>query len=272
MQLLHISDLHFSSGSYNIEPHKVVDGLIELIQNKVSEYENFYLLVTGDITFKGQESGFQEATSFFEKILKSTRSIKNNFLVCPGNHDISNDKKFDAFDVFSYSIRLDNTFTFKDNYCNIFFDNDYCFLAINTAYHLIPEYGKIDLQSLATLLEENKDKIKISKTRIVFFHHHILNILDDDNSSIKNSYNFFHMIEQYGFHFIFHGHQHAKQLFDINQIKINSISSLLEKRTASNLVAFYKIDNNTIQEKEEYIFMKDEIKENGERGRYKKLC
>ena len=269
MQLLHISDPHFSSNSYNIEPYKIQEGLIELISDKVEDYDDFYLLITGDITFQGKQKGFEEAIIFFENIIKKTELKNTNVLACPGNHDISHDG---LFDTFSYAIRKDRKFMFKDNSCNIVFDNNHCFLAINSSYHLDYKFGRIDMHSLSQLLEENKEKIQNADTKIIFFHHHILNILDDDDSAIKNAYNFFHMIEQHNFDFLFHGHQHARQLFDINQIKINSISSLLEKRTTSNLVAFYKINNNLIEEKEEYVFMKDEMKENGQRGRYKKIC
>jgi len=91
--------------------------------------------------------------------------------------------------------------------------------------------------------------------KIIFFHHHLLNILDDDNSAIKNAYNFFNLIDKYKFNFIFHGHQHARQLFNINNIKINSISALLDNRASSNLVALYELNNMEITSKEEYVYL-----------------
>lgn len=232
---------------------------------------NFYLLVSGDISFKGNKEGFSDAKLFFENIIKKAKLKKKNFLVCPGNHDISSGS-FSNFSKFSYALRKDNKFSFKEENSSIYFNNDKCFLAINTSYHLEHKFGKIDIDGLANLLKKNKQRIKESNTKIIFLHHHILNILDDDNSAIKNAYNFFYMIEKHGFKFIFHGHQHARQLFDINNIKINSISSLLEARTESNLVALYNITNEKIDKKDEFVFLKDEIKENGKRGRYKKVC
>lgn len=271
MKVLHISDLHFNSGSYHVEPYKIEKGLINLIKSKRDEEDGFYLIVSGDITTAGTTDGFSEAKSFFENILNETNIKKENFLVCPGNHDIANDS-FEAFDSFSYGIRHDNVFTFKKNHSNIFFHDKNCFISINTSYHLDYKFGKIDISQLSKLLKENAQEINNSKIKIILFHHHLLNILDDDNSAIKNSYNFFHMINRFKFDFIFHGHQHARQLFDINNTKINSISALLDNRASSNLIAYYELEESSINIKEEYVYLKDEINEDGTRGSYKKIC
>jgi len=118
MKVLHISDLHFNSGSYNVEPYRIEKGLINLIKSKKDEEDGFYLIVSGDITTAGTADGFSEAKSFFENILKETNIKKENFLICPGNHDIANNS-FETFDSFSYGIRRDNVFTFKENHSNI---------------------------------------------------------------------------------------------------------------------------------------------------------
>ena len=145
-------------------------------------------------------------------------------------------------------------------------------MGINTAYHLNKKYGKIDLSALDKLLLSYADKISNINLKIAFFHHHILNILDDDSSAIKNSYNLMHLLSEHKFNAIFHGHQHAKQLFDINGIKVNSVSSLLDKNASSNLIALYTGNNVELQAKEEFIFCQDEINPDGTRGRYRKLC
>ncbi len=270
MNLLHISDLHFNSGSYSVEPHKIEEGLINLINHNKQSDKEFYLLVSGDITTVGKSDGFNEAKTFFENIIKKTNIKKENFLVCPGNHDISTES-FKEFDKFSYGIRQDDKFTFEKNNSNLFIDNEKCFLSINTSYHLDHKFGKIDIEQLSQLLKKHEKVIGSAKIKIIFFHHHLLNILDNDNSAIKNAYQFFHMINKYKFNFIFHGHQHARQLFDINNIKINTISALLDNRASSNLVACYEFKENNIIKKEEYVYLKDEINENGTSGSYKKI-
>jgi len=270
MKILHISDLHFNSGSYSEKPYKIQKSLVKLIDSKKND-ENFYILVSGDITTAGNEGGFREAATFFKKILEETNISKEKFIVCPGNHDISSES-FKKFDTFSYGIRRDKQMTFNEKSSNIFIENEICFLSINTSYHLDHTFGKIDIKQLSSILQEHKESIENCRTRIIIFHHHLLNILDDDNSAIKNSYNFFHLINQYNFSFIFHGHQHARQLFDINNIKINSISALLDTRAASNLIAYYEIGDNEVLLKEEYTYIKDEVNEDGTRGSYKKIC
>jgi len=54
MNLLHISDLHFNSGSYGVEPYKIEKGLINLINCNKQDNKEFYILVSGDITTVGK--------------------------------------------------------------------------------------------------------------------------------------------------------------------------------------------------------------------------
>ena len=80
------------------------------------------------------------------------------------------------------------------------------------------------------------------------------------------------MLKQYNFNFLFHGHQHSRQLFKINNIQVNSTSSLLETRTNSNLIAYYEIRDVDDFVKEEYTFLKDETNSDGRQGSYRKIC
>lgn len=272
MKILHISDTHFSTKEYQVEPRKISNGLIELINEKEIG-EDFFIVVTGDITFKGELKGFTEAGNFFNDLFVGTAINTKNFIVCPGNHDYDIDKEFTNFNTFVYGVRKDHQFDFNTSNPNkIYIKEDFCFLSINTAHHLEHTHGKVDIYNLAVLLEKEKSNIENSKYRIVIFHHNILNLLDTDNSAIKNSYQLFELLKQYNFHFLFHGHQHAKQLFNINGIHVNSISSLLETRTVSNLVAYYEIKDKDDFIKEEYTFLKDETNLQGKQGRYRKLC
>ena len=274
MYLLHISDPHFSTDKYQVEQYQILDGLTELINNKEKK-EDFFIVLTGDITYGGQEKGFKEASDFFTELFKNVSINSKNFILCPGNHDYDKCDKnepFKNFNTFSYSLRKDNEFSFDTlNSNRIYIKDSICFLSINTTYHAEHNYGKIDVDNLLKLLNTKSQEIEESKIRIILCHHHILNLLDKDDSAIKNSYQLFEILKKYNFHFLFHGHQHAKQLFNINGIHVNSISSLLETRTVSNLIAYYDIkdENNFI--KEEYIFLKDESNSQGKQGSYRKL-
>ena len=91
MHLLHISDPHFTAEKYNVEPHKALEGLVELI-NKKSEGEDLFVLLTGDITSKGNKKGFEKATDFFKSLFERLKINSKNFIVCPGNHDCNTEK------------------------------------------------------------------------------------------------------------------------------------------------------------------------------------
>ncbi len=275
MQVLHISDPHFSTEKYAVKSHNTLDGLIELIKS-IKKNKNLYLLITGDITFKGKHVGFDEAIIFFKKLIQKTNLDRKRILICPGNHDISNNEKnkdFKDFNIFSYALRRDNIFKFTtDKTNNLYFKDENCFLSINSSYDLNYKCGKIDINNLADLLKNQKNKIANSKIRIIFCHHHLINLEDKDDSAIKNAYQFFELVKKYKFHFLFHGHQHAKQILKINNIYINSVSSLLETRSVSNLVALYKIKRKNKIKRKEYTYFKDETNNIGKRGRYRRLC
>ena len=273
LKLLHLSDPHFGVMSYFVEPHIIKRELIRFIKDQIEERPSeFYLMITGDIVFKGNNF-FNIATDFFTDIITQTEILRENILVCPGNHDICNNSLGD-FSIFSYSMRRDNKFSFKTNTSEIFFKNDICFLGINTAYSLEHKFGKVDLAYLDRVLTQHKNTIDESKMRVVFFHHHILNMLDQDDSAIKNAYQLFHMLALHKFNFVFHGHQHAKQLFNINEINVYSISSLLDMNAKSNLISLYSLDPTTgkLLNRDEFSFSRDETNSDGTRGRYKKLC
>jgi 3',5'-cyclic AMP phosphodiesterase CpdA len=272
MHLLHISDPHFSAEKYNIEPHKAFEGLVELI-NKKNEKEDFFILLTGDITSKGNKKGFDKANEFFTLLFEKTGINPKNFILCPGNHDYDKEKQFEDFNTFAYSIRRDNKFKFDTTNSNrIYIKDDICFLSINTAHHLENTNGKINIDNLQTLLKDKFQEIEKTKIKIILCHHHILNLHDSDSSGIKNSYQFVELLKQNNFHFLFHGHQHSKQVFKINDMQVNSISSLLETRAISNLIAYYEIRDIDDFAKEEYTFLRDETNSEGIQGSYRKLC
>lgn len=272
MIILHMSDLHFSKPNYPVHPDKIRDGLVELIDEYYTD-EEFYIIVTGDITLVGNKDGYIKAKSFFEYIFENTALDRNKFLFCPGNHDIV-DKKFDEYSKFCYGIRRDDSFGFTKESNEVYFSNDkkICFLAINTSYEYDHTYGKVKIGHLIKLLEDNNSSISNAETRIVFCHHHILNSEDKDSSAIKNAYQFIESIKNYKFDFLFHGHQHARKTYEINGMQINSISSLLEseERVVSNgMIAIYNIKDNNIEKKEEFKYFKDSSSKNGKQGSFR---
>jgi 3',5'-cyclic AMP phosphodiesterase CpdA len=265
MKLLHISDPHFHSDSLSIYPHQIKQPLIDLINEEVSDKSNFYLLLTGDITIQGQKEGYEQAKHFFKDVITQTQINPKNIILCPGNHDIQKIEHFTGFDSFSYALRQDDTFTFSEENNRIYMTDHVCFIAINSSYRFDHKYGYIDINNLSDIIDINSSSISTKPTKIAITHHHFLNVLHDDTSVIRNGYQTVDALSD--FNFIFHGHQHTRQKYDINNIQIKGISSPTESRSFSNVIAFYDIDNDNVLSIEEYTFSKDTML-SGKMGRF----
>ncbi len=87
MNILHLTDLHFSTeDDYNHVADKW-NKIISLARNLNERYSIDALAATGDITCHGLESEFAQAHNYLMQ-LTAVLSIKREFLLlCPGNHD-----------------------------------------------------------------------------------------------------------------------------------------------------------------------------------------
>ena len=262
IKIIHISDIHFSSSSLFLQPIDIKQPLIDLINNKVQKGDLAFLILSGDITFGANKSGYTQGNIFFNEIVQSTKLERKNIITCPGNHDIVN-TSFTDFDIFSYNLRDDNTLKFSDTPNHILNYDNISFLTINSSYYLDRTYGLVDIQRLQELLE----KSALAQNKVAIIHHHFLNFQKDDTSIIRNSYQTLDLLKNYRFDTILHGHQHTKQMYTINGITIKGISSPTEGRSSSNLIGYYEIDEAKNFTVDEYLFSKDTIR-NGQMGRY----
>jgi len=191
MHILHLSDLHFSSPSLQTEPILLKDTLIQFINNTFKD-EEFYLLLTGDITYKAQKDGFKEAKNFFKDIIRHTHLKQTNIIICPSNHDFqknSDENPFSAFNQFSKEIRDDNKLTFDiSNPNHIIYSHNISLLSINSSYYLDHTFGYIDTDHSHNLLSTNYEQIQQSTYKIAILHHHFLSFDQNDTSMVRNSY------------------------------------------------------------------------------------
>jgi len=264
IKFIHISDIHFSSPSLSLEPIDIKQPLTDLINEKVQEGDSTFLILSGDITFGANKSGYNQGDIFFNEIVQNTKLERKNIITCPGNHDIVN-TSFTNFDIFSYNLRDDNTLKFTDKPSFILEYDDIYFLTINSSYHLNYQYGLVDITKLKNLLDESS--LDQDKVKVAVIHHHFLNFRAGDASIVRNSYQTLDLLKSYGFDTILHGHQHTKQMYIINGITIKGISSPTEGRSSSNLIGYYEIDEEKNFTVNEYLFSKDTI-QNGRMGRY----
>jgi len=89
MNILHLSDFHFRSKSFE---KFTEDGIINKLCDSLTKNSRKYDLVlfTGDLVYSGKNnSDFNNAKKhFIDRISNALDISTNNFILCPGNHDI----------------------------------------------------------------------------------------------------------------------------------------------------------------------------------------
>ncbi len=86
--ILQFSDIHFKEGENSILNKEVK--LFEAIRNSTLEYEEIFLLITGDISFSGKESEYEIGLSFLITLkdkIETYSKKKVQIITIPGNHD-----------------------------------------------------------------------------------------------------------------------------------------------------------------------------------------
>jgi len=95
VNILHLSDLHFgaepfkdvSSSAIQLR-NKILNNLIEALKNAPEEWKPDVIAVTGDIGWKACKEDYDIAIKWFEKLSEELNIQHENFIFCPGNHDI----------------------------------------------------------------------------------------------------------------------------------------------------------------------------------------
>lgn len=93
--ILHISDLHFGSDfAFPVSPrsvptrHRTLDDvLVEGVLNVAPEGVGL-VVISGDITTRGEQDGFMEAREFLKALIGGLGLQMEQVVVVPGNHDI----------------------------------------------------------------------------------------------------------------------------------------------------------------------------------------
>ncbi|HHW02050.1 MAG TPA: AAA family ATPase [Thermoanaerobacterales bacterium] len=94
--IIHLSDIHLKEMERQNHFFNKSDRLIEAIQNYCLEYDQLFLVITGDIAFSGKQSEYLQAMSFIDKIIEEIKKYCGksfNILMVPGNHDCDHDIK-----------------------------------------------------------------------------------------------------------------------------------------------------------------------------------
>ena len=100
--LVHISDLHFGDPKGVLNRDDVARVVRALLQ---TAGPGALLLLSGDISFKGEERGYAEASEALSQAVNDVGFPRNQIVVCPGNHDVvvsaPGGSPFSAFDAWS---------------------------------------------------------------------------------------------------------------------------------------------------------------------------
>ncbi|WP_168169828.1 metallophosphoesterase [Exiguobacterium sp. HVEsp1] len=271
INILHLSDVHFPSENFAITERELKYGIINFL-NSIDDNQ-VYLLISGDITLKGEKKGYQEAYMFFEDIIKGTNGKihKDNILLCPGNHDIVKESYFKDFNEFSYKLRNDNAFLYgvHSSVTSLQKENVF-FLGINSVYHLNHEYGLVNIDDIEYVLKNAS--ISPLTRKIAFTHHHLINQFVKDTSSIRNAHQLLLLLDHYGFEAIFHGHQHTSTklvLGESNMITVGVSTPGLEMQGYTNGFNYYSINEKDIKI-DKYIYSRD-AHVSGKTGNFIKL-
>ncbi len=87
---LHISDFHYHAKWYE-ENQLVCNKFIEDITKQIKDYENNYLVFSGDIVYEANSTIFENFENDFTSKLDAVGLSKNRRICVSGNHDISRD-------------------------------------------------------------------------------------------------------------------------------------------------------------------------------------
>jgi 3',5'-cyclic AMP phosphodiesterase CpdA len=221
VEIVHLSDLHFGDPKQPISKRDLGD-VLGSIFGRV-DAKNCHLVISGDITLRGDRSGYRDAGEVISAAITKHNVNKKNIYVCPGNHDIVKETPsnpfFTSFDIWSTGLRGDKHCTFAGQSVRLVRSEIVDYLLINTSFHADREFGLVDYEEvnkqLTTLAKQNQEGN--NRLRIAITHHHFVPVLAEDTSTTRNAHKVLTLLEKYGFSMLLHGHQHARLNLKIGQ-------------------------------------------------------
>ncbi|MDH5857784.1 metallophosphoesterase family protein [Lampropedia aestuarii] len=259
--LLHISDPHFGDPN-GVLSRQEVNQVLETLLVKTGP--DVFVVLSGDISFRGQAQGYVEAKQALLDVFDETKVQRDRVIVCPGNHDIvksaTNGSPFEAFDAWSVGLRRDKHCTFSSDSCRRFTSPEVDFLLINSVYHGDSKYGLVDLKKMdAVLADMNAVPIQ-NLPRVAVLHHHVVPFSAGDTSTTRNAYQVLTRLAKHGFSLVLHGHQHALLELGIgeNSMKVHGVGSFRYITPGFiNGATVYRIDSSKHVTAEHYAISKD---------------
>lgn len=238
--ILHLSDPHFGSDHGFPLHHRDTPPLQQRLDEEIEqglEEVNCprvgLVVMSGDITTKGEMEGFEEAKVFIQRLLKSLRLSKEQIIITPGNHDILLDdteatRSYSAEQPFRDFLKLACGYDGELNRIHRFSSRDGRDIVILALNSIRPrtrasmEYGYVGrdyyralVRRIGRMLGEVDSQGNGRPLVIAVLHHHVLPTPlveePDPNRPVSLTLDAGELIEnlqQVGVDLVLHGHQH----------------------------------------------------------------
>ncbi len=213
--IVHLSDLHFNPQQRQA---LTAQGALHAVQKVLeSEYpeglEAADLVISGDVTTKGNPQGYTAASASLYKFVKSLTFESR--IVVPGNHDIGKltGREFTDFNKFAFGFTNDpqQMFTAAQHVTYVATPRVEYFL-VNSSYHCDYRYGHAPLDALENLLSAHPDGG--TKSRLLVAHHSPISS-DFGGNAIHNAYPLLLLCQEHKIEALLHGHIHTDQFLTV---------------------------------------------------------
>lgn len=284
--ILHISDLHVSchvdddgnalkkpvswldTNTGNVTAKNFID---EFCSHVLAHYhqEEKYLLISGDLTDKGDESEYQSLRFFLDRIINKLQIPAERLLIIPGDHDVNRfqldtafraagrighpyamaAEKFKNFSTF-YNDQFERTFPTDRVVTDtlVFPDEQLLIVGLNSNGHIgltgglgFMDHDQLDAE-LTSVLAAYPDYVKLA-----VFHHNFYGIYEnsvDGQWEASNRISVKGIIENHKFAAMLYGNEHTSGSNSFNQLVQIAAPALSKSGVACGFKA-YRIVNDT---------------------------
>lgn len=263
--ILHISDLHVSD--HGGEFGRSYDDTYLVVQNddlnytfissftefvRKKNYENIFLIITGDITDCGETSEFEISKKYIGKIIADLAIPVSNILLIPGDHDINrgnlreaikdkgldesdahtlHEEKFSRFKEFYHSIKS-SEFNCKKLIFDHLVTEQVIFLGVNSNYKIGLKGGTgfLPPENFENELREFKGQFP-EKEFVICMHHNLHGEHEDKQSgqwTLSNRKNLIPVFQRNGIKCVLNGNEHTpnSKMLDTTDIMISDAGPL----------------------------------------------
>lgn len=155
MRILHLSDLHYGK-KYEEKIQRMMPSFLDCLQQTNQECEIDLVVFTGDLVWSGinLDKFYEINDQFITPVVNTISLDSDRFILCPGNHDMSNQNELQAISDYIQKIvkndELDSFIKASDQQFDLSFEKS------KSYYEFIKDYyQKDDIQKLYQCFSRN---------------------------------------------------------------------------------------------------------------------